>query len=132
METSIPQVLAAADACVAAFGAHDASAYFACFDADATFVFHTTPGVLVGRVAWECEWERLEREEGFRVLGCSSTDRRVQVVGDVAVFNHSVATRIRTNAGGEEELAERETIVFARQPDGAWLAIHEHLSPDPA
>ena len=26
---------------------------------------------------------------------------------------------------------ERETIVFAHQPDGRWLAIHEHLSPLP-
>lgn len=24
---------------------------------------------------------------------------------------------------------ERETIVFARSADGAWLAVHEHLSP---
>ena len=26
---------------------------------------------------------------------------------------------------------ERETIVFARQQDGGWLAVHEHLSPAP-
>jgi uncharacterized protein (TIGR02246 family) len=132
METIEQQVLAAADRCVRAFGAHDAEAYFASFHPDATFVFHTTPGVLAGRLAWEDEWARLEREDGFRVLGCVSAGARVQAFGDVAVFTHAVATRIRTDAGGDEDLAERETIVFARQPDGAWLAVHEHLSPDPA
>src|SRR5829696_796084 len=30
-----------------------------------------------------------------------------------------------------EAVEERETIVFARQPDGTWLAVHEHLSPMP-
>ena len=29
---------------------------------------------------------------------------------------------------GEETLHERETIVFAREEDGRWLAVHEHLS----
>jgi ketosteroid isomerase-like protein len=35
------------------------------------------------------------------------------------------------DAGGEHDLAERETIVFRREPAGEWLAVHEHLSPDP-
>ena len=121
-------VLAAADACVAAFGSHDRDAYFACFAPEATFIFHTTPGVLDGRAAWEAEWDRLVVEDGFQVLACSSSDRRVQVAGDAAIFTHRVATRALF--GGEEvESDERETIVFARQADGSWLAIHEHLSP---
>lgn len=123
-------VLDAADACVAAFGRHDRDAYFACFAPDATFVFHTTPGVLVGRAAWEAEWDRLVAEDGFRVLACASSDRRVQLVGDAAVFSH----RVHTTAafGGETvESDERETIVFARDADGRWLAVHEHLSPTP-
>jgi ketosteroid isomerase-like protein len=31
----------------------------------------------------------------------------------------------------ETEQGERETIVFRREPDGRWLAVHEHLSPAP-
>jgi hypothetical protein len=43
---------------------------------------------------------------------------------------HSIETRQRSRAG-EETLHERETIVFAKQPDGRWLVVHEHLSPSP-
>jgi ketosteroid isomerase-like protein len=32
---------------------------------------------------------------------------------------------------GTSELSERETIVFAQSDEGAWLAVHEHLSPAP-
>lgn len=55
------------------------------------------------------------------------TVRRVQDLGDAAVFTHDVRTRVRMPAG-EETLHERETIVFAREEDGRWLAVHEHLS----
>lgn len=34
-------------------------------------------------------------------------------------------------AGSEQTLDERETIVFQRDGD-RWLAVHEHLSGDPA
>ena len=123
-------VLAAADACIAAFGAHDRDAYFACFSPDATFIFHTTPGVLTSRAAWEAEWDRLVAEHGFRVLACRSTDRRVQLVGEVAVFSHRVLTR-STSTDGVVESDERETIVFRRNGGGTWIAFHEHLSPTP-
>jgi ketosteroid isomerase-like protein len=66
---------------------------------------------------------------GFRVESCRSLEPRVSLVGaDVAVFTHRVRTRL---AGVSDELAERESIVFRRCPDGGWLAVHEHLSPDP-
>lgn len=123
-------VLAAADACVAAFGRHDRDAYFACFAPDATFVFHTTPGVLASRDAWMAEWDRLVADDGFRVVACTSSDRRVQLFGDTAVFSHRVATT--AEFGGETvDSDERETIVFHRGADGRWLAVHEHLSPTP-
>ena len=48
---------------------------------------------------------------------------------DTAVFTHRVRTRL---AGTTGELAERETIVLQRSPDGGWLAVHQYLSPDPA
>jgi ketosteroid isomerase-like protein len=73
-------------------------------------------------------WQSLEREEDFKVLECHSSARRVQDLGETAVFTHDVETRVSTRAG-EEMLRERETIVFARQTDGSWLAVHEHLSP---
>jgi ketosteroid isomerase-like protein len=125
-------VLAAADACIGAFGRHDRDAYFASFAPDATFIFHTTPGVLASRAEWEREWDRLVAEDGFSVLACESRDRRVQMVGgDGAIFSHRVLTRSTSNEG-ELETDERETIVFQRQPDGSWLAVHEHLSPTPS
>ena len=122
-------VLEAARGLVEAFGRHDTAAYFGCFAANATFVFYTADRPLRSREAYAGLWESWEREDGFHVLSCGSTDQHVQVVDDnVAVFTHRVATRVATSAG-EESLDERETIVFARQPDERWLAVHEHLSP---
>ena len=54
----------------------------------------------------------------------------VQTLGDAAIFAHRVLTRSTSN-GGEIETDERETIVFQRQLDRSWLAVHEHLSPTP-
>lgn len=130
MQPDEQSVLAAADACIAAFGRHDRDAYFAAFAPGATFVFYTTPGRLESRAAWEAEWDRLVAEDGFHVLACTSHDRRVQVLGDAAVFSHRVRTR-STSHDGEVETDERETIIFQRQPDGPWLAVHEHLSATP-
>ena len=50
----------------------------------------------------------------------AAAERLVDVVTDVVT---------RT---GAETLHERETIVFARQSDRSWLAVHEHRSPVPA
>jgi uncharacterized protein (TIGR02246 family) len=124
------EVRAAANALISAFGAHDTEAYFQAFRPDASFVFYTSHERLESRAAYREEWERWEREDGFHVLACASSDQMVQVVGDAAVFTHSLATRIRLDVG-EESVRERETIVFAREHDGSWLAVHEHLSPDP-
>lgn len=68
------------------------------------------------------------REDGFRVLDCVSSDHLIQTFGDIAVFSHSLRT-VTSFTAGEEVSLERETIVFQRQPDGTWLAVHEHLSP---
>jgi ketosteroid isomerase-like protein len=122
------EVLAAAASLVDAFGRHDVDAYFAAFRPDATFVFHTHPEPLRSRADYEHLWRTWEAD-GFRVLGCTSTDQHVQVLGEVAVFTHRVATRVRIGAT-EEELDERETIVFLRE-DAGWTAVHEHLSPVP-
>jgi ketosteroid isomerase-like protein len=126
--TTADEVKAAADAIVAAYGAHRTDDYFRCFHPDATFVFYTSPERLTSRAAFREEWERWMKEDGFRVLECTSADQLVQDFGDVAVFSHDVRTVTSFNSGEETSL-ERETIVFARQQDGTWLAVHEHLSP---
>lgn len=119
-----------AESVVAAFGASDAAAYFAHFHPDATFLFHDTPGLVRSRADYETLWAEWEREAGFRVLACASTDQHVQQHGDVAVFTHAVWTRRQVD-GVVEELRERETIVLTRDGD-TWTCIHEHLSTDPA
>lgn len=126
------QVLDAAAELVAAFGAHDTGAYFGSFDPAATFVFHTHDEPLRSRAAYEQLWASWEREDGFHVVSCASADQHVQLLGeDVGVFTHRVHTVVRTS-GGEEALDERETIVFQRDAEGQWMAVHEHLSPEPS
>ena len=121
-------VAEAADRLVAAFSSHDRDAYFSCFAPDATFLFHTSPELLGSRSSYEQEWAMWEAE-GFHVDGCDTRDRRIDVVAPgLAVLTHRVRTRL---AGVPEVQRERESIVFRRTPDGTWLAVHEHLSPDP-
>jgi ketosteroid isomerase-like protein len=122
------QVAAAADALVHAFGNHNRDDYFAAFDSDATFLFYNSQRRFDSRAEYETEWRSWEAD-GFRVVGCTSTDQHVQLLAaDVAVFTHRVATRVHV-ADGDHDLAERETIVFRRTADGRWLGVHEHLSP---
>jgi len=123
-------VLAAADALVAAFGRHDAKAYFDAFSPSATFLFYNLDRILADRAAYEAEWALWGNRDGFRVKSCRSTDRTVQLVGEIAIFTHAVETAL-TIAGKDLTNHERETILFAQQPDGAWIAMHEHLSAVP-
>lgn len=123
------EVAAAAAAIVEAFGRHEPKKYFSLFAPDATFVFHATPKRLNARAEYEAEWAVWEKEDGFRVRSCKSTDQRVQILGDVAVFTHSVQTELSTKQG-PSTVQERETIVFHRR-EGKWVAVHEHLSPLP-
>jgi uncharacterized protein (TIGR02246 family) len=123
-------VRAAAERLVAAFGSGRLDDYFACFADDASFVFYTTPQRLQSVAAYRQLWDQWVREDGFRVTGCASTGVRIQLLGDVAIMVHDVGTDVVTHAGAET-LRERETIVFAHQGDGRWLAVHEHLSPVP-
>jgi len=127
--TAIGEVRAAANAIVGAYGTHRTEDYFQAFHPEATFVFYSSPERIESRAAFREAWDTWVRDDGFRVLECVSSDQLIQLFGDVAVFMHRLTTRLRTNAGGETVL-ERETIVFSRQADGSWLAVHEHLSPD--
>lgn len=117
---------AAADL-IAAFGAHDARRYFDAFAPEATFLFHAEDALVPDRAAYEAMWADWE-QDGFRVLSCQSLDPRLDLVtDDVAVFTHTVRTRL---AGVADEQRERETIVLRRGADGRWLGVHEHLSLD--
>ncbi|MEY4367951.1 MAG: hypothetical protein RLZ28_1366 [Actinomycetota bacterium] len=129
--SQVEAVLAAAAKIVADFGAHNTAAYFAGFAPDATFMFYTHSERLDSRAAYEVLWAKWESEDGFKVHGCKSTNQLVQLIGaDAAVFSHNVESSIEF--GGEvSTVLERETIVFALI-DGAWLAVHEHLSPETA
>ena len=124
------EVRRAADALVTAFGSGELDAYFGCFADDATFLFHTADRLLRSTDEYRREWARWIAEDGFRVVDCSTTDTVVQLLGDTAVFTHRVRTTVETT-DGQDVLHERETIVFARQDDGRWLGVHEHLSPAP-
>jgi ketosteroid isomerase-like protein len=129
--TAAEEVRQAADALVAAFGRGDLDEYFACFSADATFLFHSTDALLPSTADYRWEWARWEDETGFGVLDCTTSDTDVRLHGDTAVLTHRVRTTV-VSSGVRTVLRERETIVFRRQDDGRWLAVHEHLSPEPA
>ena len=122
------QALAALDRLLTAFAATDTEAYFACMAPEATFVFHTEPAPLPSRDAYRAVWDGW-LAGGWRVTGCTSTDRAVTLLGDVAVVTHRVATSVET-PGGAEHLDERETVVLAASGDDV-LVVHEHLSPAP-
>ncbi len=130
MEDQQQAVLAAADRLVEAFGRHDSEGYFAAFATSASFIFYNLNRRLQSRAEYEAEWSLWETRDGFRVRGCRSSDRVVQIAGSVAIFTHSVETNLAFN-GEPTTSSERETIVFEKQETGEWLAIHEHLSPHP-
>ena len=128
MSDPTEEVRAAAARLMTAFSTGDEQGYFDCFHPDATFVFHG-----VDPIGSRAEYRALVRmwkdEHGFQVLSSSSRDAEISVFGNTAVLTHRVTTIQRWD-GEEATLHERESIVFQRQPDSAWLAIHEHLSSD--
>lgn len=125
---SIESVKNAANALVNYFGAGSVMEYFSCFSADADFIFYTHPERLTSRAAYEELWHSWEREFGFKVNSCKSSNQSIRVIEDkLAIFTHDVTTTITNNAGSEV-LNERETIVF-KHNGTRWIAIHEHLSP---
>jgi ketosteroid isomerase-like protein len=123
--------LAALDALVEAFSRTDTGAYFGCLHPQATFVLPGEP-VLGDRAAYRARWDEWVAS-GWRVEGCRSTERRVQLVGGTALVTHRVLTTTTAppEAGGRTETDERETVVLAPGDDGRLLVVHEHLSPTP-
>ena len=89
--SSEEEVLARAADLVRAYGSSDREAYFAFFDPAATFVFPTGP-FLGSRSAYEQEWDGWE-SSGWRVLSCTSTDRRAdEIAEDAVVFTHRASS----------------------------------------
>jgi ketosteroid isomerase-like protein len=119
-------VLTAIDKIIDDFGHHRREAYFSGFAEEATFVFHTSERRLESRAEYEEVWAGWERDNGFAVLECTSTNRRIQLLDEVAIFSHDVETRVRLD-GAEELQHERESIIM-REVDGQWRCVHEHLS----
>ena len=124
-------VLDTVDRLIQAFANHDTAAYFAFFAENASFVFHTHDRRLESTEQYRELWRRWESEDGFHVLDCKSTQRRVDVRGDTAIFTHLVHTTLQF--GREDDYTttrtvERETIVLVRS-NVTWVALHEHLSP---
>lgn len=116
----------AANRLLADFARNDVDAYFSAFRPDATFLFHNVPELMASRDAYRAEFARWLRD-GFRVIAYESEGQWIHVLGDVAIFTHRSLTRSSSRTG-VEEARERETIVFAREADGRWLGVHEHLS----
>ena len=117
----------AADSMILAFSRHDRENYFAAFAQAATFYFHNLDRLLTSRDEYELEWKTWERDHQFYIRACRSSERNIQMLGNVAVFTHEVSTDINFDS---EKITnhERETIVFARNDSGHWLGVHEHLS----
>ena len=125
------QLNEAAERVVGAFGSHDVETYFSCFAEDASFLFYSSPDVMPSRAAFRQEWERMEAKDGYHVLSCEATARRIQAVTpDTGIVTHTLLTRFSTNEG-EDELSERETLVLRRDEQAGWVIVHEHLSPCP-
>jgi ketosteroid isomerase-like protein len=80
------------------------------------------------RAAWDAWTESM----GHLPVPASVETRvlSLRMLGDTAVLIHSIESRERIDAGEVTE-GEIETIVFGRQPDGRWLIVHQHLSPQP-
>jgi len=128
LEAAAAEVMQAALELVTAFASHDVERYFDAFAAEATFLFHSAPDLIHSRADYRALWTDWEGH-GFRVLCCRSESPRVDLfTPDIAIFTHVVRIRV---ADEQSERRERETIVFRHEPNGRWLAVHEHLSKDP-
>ncbi|HSL15967.1 MAG TPA: nuclear transport factor 2 family protein [Actinomycetota bacterium] len=123
------QVREAYEQLVAAFREGRVDDKFACFADEATVIDGTR---WFGSLdEYRAAWDRWAAEhDGSAVLSVDTRIMKLQMLGDAAVLVHSIQARERTDSG-EETVHERETIVFAKQPDGRWLVVHQHLSPVP-
>ena len=52
---------------------------------------------------------------------------KLQLFGEVAVLTHAIDGREEVDA--DEIEREIETIVFAKEQDGRWRIVHQHIAP---
>ena len=128
MTDAIEEVHSAAGRLMEAFSTGDEERYFDCFHPDATFLFHGVEPIG-SRADYRALVRTWKDEHGFRVLSSESREADIRLFGDTAILTHRVTTN-QVWDGEEAMLRERESIVFQRQGDGGWLAIHEHLASD--
>lgn len=126
----VDEVRIAATKLIEHFASNEVKEYFDCFSPDANFMFYTHGLRLDSRLEYETLWKSWEDEIEFKVLSCTSSKQDIRIIGnDVAIFTHNVLTTLSTS-DGIDTVAERETIVFKKLTT-RWIAVHEHLSPDP-
>ena len=123
----IVYVRAAYDRLMDAFAGGNTADYFACFHEDASFIFPSEE-LLESRSTYESAWSRWQGE-GVQFTDVVADDVRVRVVGDTAVVTHRLHTTVLSDGASNVD-RERESIIFSRV-GGRWLAVHEHLSPEP-
>src|SRR5690606_5529636 len=80
------EVLTAAARLVEAFGSGAVDVYFACFAADATFIFHNRETRLTSTEAFRSLWDSWVADTGFQILRRVSSDPAVRVLGGTALF----------------------------------------------
>lgn len=123
--------MAAASRLLETFARGDLDGYFSAFVPSATFIFHSVPTPLASVEEYRSAWRDWVATFDLRIIGCTSERQSIDfVTSEVALFTHAVRVTASTREGIHQR-RERETIVFARQADGRWLGVHEHLSADP-
>lgn len=121
---------AVADALLQAYRDGDDDTYLAHLAPDATLVLPGEPRHDAAD-AYRAHLRTLRVRNGHRVLDAVSANRRVRHYGDTAVLTHDLTTVIEQGTG-TRTISERETIVFARDTYGFWVAVHVHRSPEQA
>ena len=124
------EVLEAYERLVAIFREGRWAEKFACFAQEATVV---DGGHWFGSLdEYRSAWERWMAGHDSPPVPLSVDTRvlKVQLHGEAAVLTHSIESLERTDSG-ERTVREIESMVFGKQPDGRWLVLHQHLSPQP-
>jgi len=116
-----------ADTLIQAYRDGDDDTYLARLAPDATLVLPGEPRHDAAD-AYRAYLRTLRVRNGHRVLDATSANRRVRYYGDTAVLTHDLTSVLERDAA-IDTVTERETIVFARDTYGFWVAVHVHRSP---
>jgi ketosteroid isomerase-like protein len=120
-------VLATYEQLVASFREGRWGEKFTYFAADATVV---DGGRFFGSLDdYRSAWERWAAQHDDLPVPASvdTTVMELQIFGGVAVLTHAIDSREEPDSNDTER--EIETIVFAKQPEGRWQIVHQHIAP---